>query len=258
MSSASCAWHEYWDERSRCLYYYNSLDGSSQWERPVDRHGQPLPFLPFAYPQEISQRYSVEDDDIESGLRGVHQEGQSSYSVKGQQANRRRSGRTIDDRSEDDDDNTLRHDYVGMARTYKLETLYREKSREVKCILCFTNLCGEVFFPCEHMCVCSPCIRKEHLCSESNLTGEDDFCHCPLCHQVIKLIVPFEQGKEVERYWTWVYQVTPPLPKGFLRGFRHSAAVIQKVYIDERGDYSGGPVIQHRKRRESNGSCSIT
>ena len=257
MSHPVYPWHEYWDESSGCPYYFNSLDKSSQWERPVDRYGSPLPYLPYS---QMPQHYPVEDD-IESGMRKDRYEGQSSLSSEGQQAIRRRDERTIVDRSEDnidDDCGPTKHDYLNMARTYKLEAVYREKRSEVRCVLCFANLCSDVFFPCEHMCVCSACIRKEHISSESDLIKEEGFCHCPLCNQVIKLILPFEQGREVERYWEWVYQVAPPLPKGFLRGFRHSAAVIHKVYIDDRGENTGDFVRPNRGRGEPSGSCSIS
>ena len=40
-------------------------------------------------------------------------------------------------------------------------------------------------------------------------------------------------GAEVEKYWKWAYEVKPELPNGFLRNFKHSGAIIQKVHIEE-------------------------
>jgi hypothetical protein len=51
---------------------------------------------------------------------------------------------------------------------------------------------------------------------------------------VIRAILPFANGEEKENYWKWVEEVKPELPPGFLRNWKHSAAVIKKVYIDEK------------------------
>ena len=61
-------------------------------------------------------------------------------------------------------------------------------------------------------------------------------CHttCPLCASEIKIILPFANGEEKEKYWKWVEEVKPELPATFMRNWRHSAAIIQKVYIDEK------------------------
>lgn len=250
MSSPS-GWQELWDEQTGSFYYCNQLDQSSQWEKPEDSAGRPVPYQPLSSEKRQSMRPI--EGDIETGMGGINPVPESSSTRRKSPLNP--MGPWTHQRSTDEEDELgTRHDYIGMARIYKVEAAYREKRKEVRCILCFQNLCSEVFFPCEHMCVCSPCIRKERISAESDVSSEEDFCHCPLCNQAIKLILPFDQGKEVDRYWSWVYQVTPPLPKDFLRGFKHSAAVIQKVYIDERGADSNNAGTS-RRRRETSGSC---
>ena len=92
------------------------------------------------------------------------------------------------------------------------------------------------------MCACDECIRKEGICSENEIQTDaecsEKFCFCPLCNSVIKAIYPYEGGKEVKRYWDWVYETKPSFSKNFMSEFKHSAAIIQKVYIDENASYS--------------------
>ena len=61
---------------------------------------------------------------------------------------------------------------------------------------------------------------------------EGGYNMCPLCATTIKRILPHEFGKEVDKYWAWVEEISPELPPGFLRNFRHSASVLQTVYIN--------------------------
>jgi hypothetical protein len=102
----------------------------------------------------------------------------------------------------------LNRDYLDMARLYKLQRPYSDKNHTKKCLLCQKRKASHVFFPCEHRCVCKKCIDSEDICVESKLlTQEHGFCNCPLCATIIKKILPFQHGKEVEKYWSWVYEV---------------------------------------------------
>lgn len=75
----------------------------------------------------------------------------------------------------------------------------------------------------------------EQICAESEADPNncDQFSFCPLCNTVIKLILKHDRGVEEARYWDWVNMSKPSLPVDFLRDFKHSAAIIQKIYIDE-------------------------
>eukprot|EP00600_Ochromonadales_sp_CCMP1393_P011901 CAMPEP_0175001546 /NCGR_PEP_ID=MMETSP0005-20121125/3191_1 /TAXON_ID=420556 /ORGANISM="Ochromonas sp., Strain CCMP1393" /LENGTH=122 /DNA_ID=CAMNT_0016256439 /DNA_START=94 /DNA_END=462 /DNA_ORIENTATION=- len=98
---------------------------------------------------------------------------------------------------------------------------YSDPEQYALCVLCRTNYADQVFFPCEHRCVCGDCVKREQICSDSQLEQ--------LPHG-IKLILPSEGGLEVEKYWNWVYEEPVPLPPRFIRDWRHSAAVIRAVH----------------------------
>mmetsp|Transcript_16007 Transcript_16007/g.26848 ORF Transcript_16007/g.26848 Transcript_16007/m.26848 type:complete len:371 (+) Transcript_16007:189-1301(+) len=142
-------------------------------------------------------------------------------------------------------------DYLGMIQIYNLQRPFLDRSHNINCVLCQRVVPEDVFFPCEHKVVCRGCIQKEQVCPDYDLQKfPNGHCNCPLCAAIIKLILPNENGKEVEKYWSWVLAVKPELPQGFLRDFRHSAAIIQKVHIDEN--------IAMRKRREKKSCCTIS
>lgn len=126
-------------------------------------------------------------------------------------------------------------DYLGLSRLYKLQRPYSNPHFQALCLLCRKNHAQDVFFPCEHHCVCRECITRENICEEKMLRKTPNgYINCSLCASVIKLILPLEGGKEVDKYWNWVYEEKVDLPKGFMKNFRHSAAVIQAVYIDDQ------------------------
>jgi hypothetical protein len=104
------------------------------------------------------------------------------------------------------------------------------------------------------MCCCRSCLTQEAIAAESQDANSTDFCFCPLCNSLIKKIITFDNGKEIDKYWSWVYETTPTLPTDFMKGFKHSAAVIQKVYIDENESYTKKP---QRLKRDDSTSCSI-
>jgi hypothetical protein len=125
----------------------------------------------------------------------------------------------------------MNQDYLGMARTYKLQRAYSDPHFNALCVLCQKHECSDVFFPCQHRCVCRNCIRSEQICDDRSLTSNPrGFCNCPLCSTIINIILPHENGKEVENYWAWVHEIVPPLPKDFMRNFKHSEAVLETIY----------------------------
>lgn len=46
--------------------------------------------------------------------------------------------------------------------------------------------------------------------------------------QQVAFVVPYKDGSEATKYWRWVQEIKPPLPKGF-RGRFHMAAILLKV-----------------------------
>lgn len=142
-------------------------------------------------------------------------------------------------------------DYLGMIQIYNLQRPFLDRAHNINCVLCQKVVPEDIFFPCEHKVVCRGCIQREQVCPDYDLQKfPNGHCNCPLCATIIKLILPNENGMEVEKYWSWVLAVKPELPQGFLRDFRHSAAIIQKVHIDEN--------IALRKKREKKACCTIS
>jgi hypothetical protein len=162
--------------------------------------------------------------------------------------------KTVKNRSKDVHGGGTTQDYVHMAHMYKLTRPYSDPAFLGMCVLCHTNFADMVFFPCEHRCLCSECVDKEHICSESQMESiRDGYCNCSLCASVIKLILPSEGGAEVGKYWDWVYEEPVKLPNNFLRNFKHSAAVIRAVHV--RTNNSGDAVDSFENASKS---CTIS
>lgn len=125
-------------------------------------------------------------------------------------------------------------DYLGLAREYKFHRKFSDPRSNPACVLCHSRSSKDVFFPCEHRCVCRECIRKENFCDERELQNrKDGYSLCPLCANAIKIIIPFDHGREVAKYWAWVEEVVPPLPPGFQRKFVRSAEVLHDIYVEK-------------------------
>ena len=125
-------------------------------------------------------------------------------------------------------------DYLGLAREYKFHRQFSDPRSNPPCVLCHSRSSQDVFFPCEHRCVCRECIRKENFCDERELQSrKDGYSICPLCANSIKIIIPFDHGREVAQYWAWVEEVVPPLPAGFKRKFLRSAEVLHDIYVEK-------------------------
>lgn len=125
-------------------------------------------------------------------------------------------------------------DYFAIAKAYKEQRPYSNPNYKALCILCHKNYSEDVFFPCEHHCVCRECMLNEKICEEGMLNAiPDAYVNCSLCGNVIKLVLPLENGKEVKQYWDWVYEERVMLPRGFMRKWRQSANAIKHIYNSE-------------------------
>lgn len=139
-------------------------------------------------------------------------------------------------------------DYLHLAEIYKIQREYDSTATVMNCVLCKKRACTDVFFPCQHRCLCPECIVTNQVVEHHHLAlMPHGHCNCPLCGTIIKKIIPSADGQEVEIYWNWVCEVNPHLPEGFLRNFRHSAAVIQEVYV-----------IDNNKDNKPSRSCMIS
>ena len=115
-------------------------------------------------------------------------------------------------------------DYVTLANNYRRMESYRcnNPSAQVDCVLCSvvvpklktnhnekrrTNGATKVFFPCEHLCLCDICYSN---------SGSWDTC--PLCNKSIKVTFDHD-GKEVEKYWSWVNEIKTCLESDFQKAF---------------------------------------
>lgn len=210
-------WSRYFDETHQSYYYYNHATGQSQWEYPLLEEDpmvlyddNPEPIAPFCPPQEEQDEfvdYSVPDEVNEKVF---------------QQARKPSPGQ-----------GGTNKDYIALARAYKFQRPFSDPNFRAICLLCHRNECEDVFFPCQHRCVCRSCIIQEEICDEATtLTNPNGYCICSLCADVIKKILPFDHGREEERFWDWVYEDKVELPPSFMRTFKHSAGMIETVFVN--------------------------
>jgi hypothetical protein len=196
-------------------------------------------YNPYAHEPDLEEglEYPAEDfDEQEEEDANAAGYGEDEEEVEYTPYNEESAPKTVKNRSKEGGSN---QDYIHMARMYKLTRPYSDPGFMGMCLLCHSNFADVVFFPCEHRCVCSECVEKESICSDSQLDSTPGgYCNCSLCASVIKLILPSEGGREVEKYWDWVYEEPMKLPTNFLRNFRHSAAVIRAVHVRTQKDSS--------------------
>lgn len=221
-------WVEYFDEAHNLPYYFNDLLKITQWDHPKAIQmatSLPSPHNPIDVDNDID-KYSDMDDADSVDLNAcvpISEEKFIDYSDV--PCNRTKAemigGQTVN--------------YLNLAKDYKIQRQYTDPYKKILCALCKINPCTDIFFPCEHRCVCSSCIESESFCPDFKMNEMNGagFCNCPICADIIKLILPHEGGGEVEKYWKWVLEVKPPLPSGFVRSFRHSEAAIRKVFIND-------------------------
>ena len=202
------------------------------------------------------------EGSIENGQKEEYTEGTPPETEQGSPLDENQSGGgEVDDGSNDGGENESEQssankkwiggssqDYVHLAEMYRLQREYADPKANLNCVLYKKRPCSDVFFPCQHRCLCPECIVTSQVVEHHHMAlVPHGHCNCPLCGSVIKKIIPSAGGAEVDAYWNWVCEVNPHLPDGFLRNFRHSAAVIQKVYV-----------VDNNKDNEPSRACVVS
>ena len=99
----------------------------------------------------------------------------------------------------------LNQDYLALAREYTRLKPYTGHNHQTTCVLCSKAEAKVVFFPCEHRCVCKNCVKIEKICEDRMLSSiAHGHSNCPVCAQIIKLMLPHENGK-VRHICTFIY-----------------------------------------------------
>ncbi|KAG1689868.1 hypothetical protein DVH05_001901 [Phytophthora capsici] len=98
------------------------------------------------------------------------------------------------------------------------------------CIMCSKEKPTSVFFPCQHMCVCSGCIEANDMSPDCSMHLER--CVCPVCSTDIGIILP-HTGTEEDEYWRWVLATKQTLPAQFLRDFKAAGEKIGDGSIEK-------------------------
>lgn len=232
-SSSTEEWTEHYDETVSAYYYYNNNTGLSQWEKPITLRND-----------------EIQSDNIQHSLV------KKKSSIKDIRHSKSSKVLPVDDKiipipdsNNEESSQQPQQDYLSLAKIYQIQQPYRDYHSDIKCLLCRKNSPTSVLYPCQHRCVCNPCLESEAICSLDQMTlVSNGFCNCPLCGTILKKILPADNGNDEDIYWNWVLEVKPPLPDDFMSNFRHSAAIIQKVHIDEN----------LRSRQTRNGCCLIS
>ena len=110
-------------------------------------------------------------------------------------------------------------DYILLSKEHKKTEAYRIRIHRRKrdntsyqppsCINCRSVRRNfKVFFPCEHMCLCSKCIDRKMP------------KQCPLCNSRISIVLNHtDTGDEHEEYWKWIEEVKPSISTAFVKTF---------------------------------------
>jgi hypothetical protein len=138
----------------------------------------------------------------------------------------------------------LNADYLALAREHAQRQRFTRDPVSgafptgALCVLCREIEPAGVFFPCEHRCVCAGCVTAHAIGPpqrgvggeqtsgaapetqlrrpqeqsgqhrrEAQVGSEERWPFCPLCLQEILLVLPYQNGGEVEQYWRWVHKV---------------------------------------------------
>ena len=208
-----------------------------------------------------------EKDEKNKGYASAIKEKPASLTVISQEASRLKNGWSTEDihnKSEGNEEGSFKkkeyiigpggqsQDYLNLARIHKMQVPFYSSNIQSRplCVLCNKEGPLDVLFPCEHRAVCRTCIKKEGVVPIHDMNKvPNGHCNCPLCNSIIKLILPWERGDEVEKYWQWIEEVKPELPGNFMKNWRHSAAIIEKCWIQDN-DYNGSVVVN-----TGTGSC---
>ena len=100
----------------------------------------------------------------------------------------------------------------------------------------------------QHMCVCRGCMQRNSI---GEPTQEGAWNFCPLCCGEIKKILP-KDGTEVQKYWAWVEEVKPKLPRDFALKFEIHGGLIRDE-VAERNHKNTGPASMRRSS-----TCAIS
>jgi hypothetical protein len=129
-------------------------------------------------------------------------------------------------------------DYIAMAHKYQRFFPYSNHffDHNTKCILCSFETPNDIFFPCNHRCVCRNCLSLPPFSPQFNLTLMDqksssEKIFCPLCNLLVKQILPINgKGTEETEYWDWVLESgknsLPALDQQFLEHFSANTSLI--------------------------------
>lgn len=256
-------WYCYFDDTQQAYYYYNEADGSSQWHHPSSTDD---PYTLYeddyveegnAMAQKVADMLQLSQQD-EVGIAAytpytydAYNEKNNDFAISSDYYVNERVN--LNARPSNEEKLVRNKDYMALARAYKYQRPYSDPQYKAICLLCHKNECTDVFFPCQHRCVCHNCIISESICDELTYLKQGDkgdgYFMCSLCAEVIKKILPSEHGLEVQKYWDWVYEERVQMPRDFMRTFKHSAAIIEAVYMNDA----------HRKKGDAgSGACAIS
>ena len=230
-------------------YYYNEITKQSSWESPEPYYSSPEDdyYVDDIYGSDVDELNNVGTlcgDDCPYVM--------PKFDIP---ENRLREGNDPrHDAGDDDSPHAITQNYLNMARQYKTQRLYSDiKVAAQICVLCNRRTSTHVLFPCEHRCLCNVCIDKEEICADNKMIERTHgYCNCPLCATVIKKIILFDAGNEAEEYWRWVYEFQPIFPEKFKKRWKHSAGMIDKLYVQREEETK----VEIR-RRTSSRSCAL-
>ena len=75
--------------------------------------------------------------------------------------------------------------------------------------------------------------------------------NCPLCGTIIQRILENERGREIDKYWEWVYAIRNPPSDQFMTRFKHTEGMIETVFLD-------GQHADAKKATPASGICLIS
>ena len=225
-------WSCHFDNFQQSIYYYNENDDVTQWERPYQcetqlslaehdpmwydvkscRAASQMPQHMLQSAPSSAQSHFIEDNCAFYSDMEVDETIYTSRSNSPEEGHHFSVYRFASSPIE----YQTKRDYLEMARLYILQRPYNNGNYNKTCVLCRMNQATHVFFPCEHICVCEGCIENEEICSDSDILSKaHGCCTCPLCAAVIKIIILSDNGNEIEKYWSWIYEFPPCLPENF-------------------------------------------
>ena len=249
-------WVEHVDDATAHLYYHHAKTDTTQWEVPTTQPLSPSNGVDDDCSRSVDPPEGSDKSDTPGASPGAapstlcDPDADVARPPAGQRKSKKKgAGGAVP---------TLKRnkDYVALARAYALEKAYRVLDAEPTCVMCHSQPCHDVIFPCEHKCVCRGCLVLNGI-GESRDEGK--WCLCPLCCGEIKRILPHD-GSEVDKYWKWVLEVRPHLPPKFEQRFEFSGAYLrQPPDADSAGARRNRPEasFDHLARRNHSCACAV-